>query len=115
MLVKILSYIAMGAALDQASDDDNNTCPLHLLAASGHLSALELLMQNDANLAVTDRKGWTPLHYAESCDQAGSARLLINRGAKFDIKDQTSETPLDVAKQYGSKAVAIILEGSASK
>jgi len=108
----MLSSLASGANVNEASNDDNNTCPLHVLAASGHLAALDLLLLNDAALDVTDSKGWTPLHYAASCNQPGVARLLIKRGSKSDQKDATGECPYDVACHYKSEAVRIILEGS---
>lgn len=73
---------------------------LHRCCESGHVAAVEALLERNATVDVCDSKGYTPLHYASMKNghadgHAECARSLIQAGANANAQDEEfGETPL---------------------
>ena len=79
-----------GSRVEAGTPDDHvlgaGLCPLHLAAQGGHLDAMRLLLEADADVNAVDARGYTPLHFA------------ICYGPKqfFDPLPDLSETTQDI-------------------
>jgi hypothetical protein len=111
-LLTLLRMIIHGANVNVVNFAENNTTPLHFVAALGNVIACEFLLQNDASLSVVDIKGWTPLHYASYHNQPLVVRLFLNRGAIINLRDANGLTAYDLAKQNNATATAELLAGA---
>jgi uncharacterized protein len=76
--------LAHGADVNAA-----NSCgtPLHVVASSGQLDRLEVLMAAGADVARTDASGGTALHAAVLHSCAASVKLLLEHGAGTAINN----------------------------
>ncbi len=82
------------------SADRRGQTPLHLATLDGHLSAVELLLQQPetaVNVNAQDTAGRTPLHCAVRSCQGNLVRLLSERGADPTLPDSAHFTPLHEA------------------
>lgn len=61
------------------------------------LAAVELLLQNRAELGKRDGKGRTCLHHAALLDHGRCTEVLLLHGASADARDDLGETALEVA------------------
>jgi len=68
--------------------------PLLYAARDGRIESARLLIQNGANLEVTDPNGITPLLMAITNNQIETARFFIERGASINIVDWYGRSPL---------------------
>ena len=81
------NLITQGA--DVNARDKGAWTPLHLAAKNGHVEALQILLENGANMHVKDIKhGWTPLHIAIVSKQYESAKFLIRAGSSVSECDK---------------------------
>lgn len=65
----------------------------------GREKAVELLVNNGANVNQESNKGWTPLHLASKMMASNGgvesiAAMLINKGADVNKADSEGKTPL---------------------
>ena len=56
---------------------------LHLAASSGHISCLQVLLKNGADISITDEFGKTPKQTAELSGKGRAVRILRSEGAYF--------------------------------
>jgi ankyrin repeat protein len=90
--------------------------PLHLAAANGNRSGIEVLLRAGADVNDVDNMKNTPLHYAASEAQIGVFETLVEAGADVNAKNDVTRgshahesgsrngmTPFDVAATYGIK------------
>lgn len=81
------NLITQGA--DVNARDKGAWTPLHLAAKNGHVEALQILLENGANMHDKDIKhGWTPLHIAIVSKQYESAKFLIRAGSSVSECDK---------------------------
>lgn len=84
--------------------DSDGTTPLH--AASNedtpqHAAVVKWLVDNGANLEVTDEDGLTPLHLAAVQGSEHCAKMLIALGANLSAKANGKYTPAALARMEG--------------
>ena len=93
--------------------DDGYTA-LHLACLNGHKNVANYLLENNANLEVTDNRGQTVLHSAVHQGQAAIVELLLSKNQMIINKeDIDGETPLHLAiNREGSPPVEATSETS---
>jgi hypothetical protein len=91
--------------------------PIHAAALMGSEGALQMLMDNDANVKTTNALGWTPLHSAlRGSLDLDVIKLLLGHGADIDATDDLGETALmEAAKRGYLDAVRLLVDEGADK
>ncbi len=79
--------------------------PLIQAAMSDSLRVARYLLDNQANVNVTDRQGETALTMAAAGGHRAMVELLLSRGAEVNAKDDNGYTALHQAAKYGFQAV----------
>ncbi|GFO31055.1 ankyrin repeat domain-containing protein [Plakobranchus ocellatus] len=91
---------------------------VHVTAAAGHLSVMEVLMDNggDAGLVTHQSKGGeTPLHKAVGADKPQMVELLCNHGANPDHPDAWGKFPIHLASERGLlRCLSVLIRHGAS-
>lgn len=87
----------------------NGWTPLHEAAWTGHLEALQVLIQAGAVVNVKDHHDVTPLHRAAFKGHGQMVTILIKAGAVVDAKDDAGWTPLHLAAKEGHGKLAHFL------
>ena len=88
-----------------SSIDPNGYTPLHNAAFYGRKQIVEHLIENGADINVTDSKnGFTPLHSAatKKCN-VGVVQALLAKNADQTLKDKYGKTALEYATQCKKK------------
>jgi ankyrin repeat protein len=70
---------------------------LHEVAALFREEMVVLLLNNGAEIDITDKRNWTPLFCAVYGRQLGTLKLLLKRGATVNRVDSDGNTPLHIA------------------
>jgi len=73
--------------------------PLHSAVVTGEKEMVELLLDNKADVSLTDEAGNTPLHYAAGMNNKPAMELLLARGARIDARTNLGRTPLHLAAE----------------
>ena len=68
-----------------------------------------MLLDHQASLEATTKKGFTPLHLAAKYGNLKVSKLLLARGAPVDSEGKNGVTPLHVAAHYDHQNVALLL------
>ena len=79
------------------------------LASRGQLTAVELLLKHNADLTVTDKRGYMPLQLAIQSKQMDIALLLIKHGAPLYSKNAALDSPLKLAMTISNPTLVISL------
>lgn len=82
--------------------------PLQASARSGHIQMMNLLIDNGADVNLSNLKGNTALHYAAAFNYAATA-LLINKGADLNAFNQWNENPCFWAAQNNQLEILKLL------
>lgn len=101
---QIERHIYWGTDLNQATPDGR--MPLHIAAETGGWVVVELLLDNGAQIDITDQQGHSPLYEALMAGRTQIAQLLIKRGATLDA-DQLLQAA--VANQIADRDVIELL------
>lgn len=83
----------------------HDTTLLILFAFSGKVDAIELLINNGADIHIRDSSGRTALMLACQEGYVGAVELLLNKGADIHGRDDEGRTPLLIACEQGHIAV----------
>lgn len=59
---------------------------------------VEFLLQNGADVNISDNEGWTPLHAVATCCYVSIAKLLLEHGANVVALNNDCSIPLDICK-----------------
>ena len=113
LIVKQL--INRGANINAVTKNDKCT-PLMLACLNENVSVINFLLQNGANVALTDNNGWTALHFVvDECDDPSEiVRSLLNYGADVNARRIDNETPLMVASRFcDEETVTLLIEQGA--
>jgi ankyrin repeat protein len=91
--------------------NDKDESVLMLAALKGHVSLVQKLVENDADV---NKPGWTPLHYAASAGHVKIVEYLLEQSAYIDAESPNGTTPLMMAAMYGSpEAVKVLIQAGA--
>ena len=82
---------------------------LHNAASDDALDIARLLINNNANVEIKDRRHETPLHYAATGDSKSVAKLLIDNGANVNARNKYGTTPIHSAARQVSLSVLELL------
>lgn len=90
--------------------------PLWLASSNGHSNAVSLLIENKANIEISDLEGQTPLWKAAENGNYSVVELLIKGGANLEAKnDLRGLTPLGRAAEKGHYSVVkLLVKGGAN-
>jgi ankyrin repeat protein len=92
----LLDALPVERMYDADVADETGLTPLMAAAATGQLSALELLLQSGrASILATDSTGATALHAAAWGGHLDAVYALLHAGALVDARDSDGKTPLD--------------------
>ena len=98
--------------MEMNDDDDRelaDSTPLHAAALSNAYAAVEVLLQNGADINAKTDGNATPLHAAALSNACAVAEVLIQNGADVNAKDNVGRTPLHAAAMVNTCAVAEVL------
>ena len=88
--------------------------PLHCAALEGHKDALQMLLNNGANVNIVDNKKNTALHYAASRGHCSVIEELLGSKANVNVKGSLGKTPLHWTAVNGHKdAMKMLLNNGA--
>ena len=87
---------------------------LSIGAEEGQREIVRLLLDNGADLKITDGSSSTPLILAAANDHKMVIKLLLEEGADLGSKDQEGQKPLSPAVINGYKTIAKLLEDETS-
>jgi len=98
-LTSIIYLLANGANVNQKYSkyldhdglDMNNSTPLHFSSRYGHLSVVEYLVNQKADINAKDKNDWTPLHYAVYNGHLSVVEYLVNHKADINAKSTSVE------------------------
>lgn len=97
--------VAQGADVNQAATNPSKVAPIHAAVAANHLGLVQLLIENDADVNLTQTQGVTPLHSAAHRGNLAIVKSLVAAGAQLAATMDSGETALDFAKKEGHQAV----------
>ncbi len=89
--------------------DSSGSTPLHYACEAGHLTIIDNLLKQGANLKLTDNFGLTPLHSACRYGNVSSAAKLLKHGAFINARNLFGVTPLNDACQFGLNRIIKLL------
>ncbi|MCJ8209325.1 ankyrin repeat domain-containing protein [Mucilaginibacter sp. RS28] len=107
---EIARYLVLkGANVNQASDNGFRVAPIHSAVAGNYTPIVKLLIENGAEVNVTQQAGTTPLHTAAQNGNLELLILLLENGASVDIRMEGGKLPADLAREKGFQEIADIL------
>ena len=88
--------------------------PLHFAARDGYSKAVQLLIDNGADVNCLDGDQATPLHEAAKNDHVETARMLLERGADINARQKWGVAPIHAASHENNVAtVRLLIENKA--
>lgn len=102
--------------LDDGADanEPNVIAPLQIAAFNGHADALNILIDQGAELDATSTMLGTALHAAAQKGYIEAIEVLLEAGANPNSRNKDNFTPLMVASMHGhARAAGALIEGDA--
>lgn len=87
--------------------------PLHIAAINEDLKAIELLLDEGADLNARGEGGMTSLHYAVQMEKMEAIQLLLEHGADRAVTDDFDETPAGIARVMNQPHIEALLRSDA--
>jgi serine/threonine-protein phosphatase 6 regulatory ankyrin repeat subunit B len=87
---------------------------LFLPVRTGHIGAVEILLNAGADLEALDDWRRSPLHEAVMADKHAVCKVLIDRGAEVNVRDERACTPLHMATSKSVSIVELLLKRGAN-
>ena len=78
--------------------------PLHIVSYWGDVQAINILVENGADLNSIGETGYSPLHCAVEQDRIEAVELLLSLGCS-QLQDDRGDTPYQMAVERGNKGV----------
>ncbi|KEG11872.1 e3 ubiquitin-protein ligase MIB2 [Trypanosoma grayi] len=104
----LLVYLTETPSLIEAKDEQGRTA-VHVAAANGHISVLEMLMEFGPTPDVPNHEGNTALHFAALNNQLEAARLLLARGWHTTERNAFDKTPIQLIYGKNFEAMETLL------
>ena len=109
-LTSVIYLLANGTNVNSKDHLNNgwhyrNSIALHYAAQQGHLSVVEYLVNQKADINAKTQKDSTPLHYAAQNGYLNVVEYLVNQKADINAKDEDNSTPLHKAAWNGYLSV----------
>jgi len=112
-LTSLIYLLANGTNVDEKYQKDKydewggmkNSTPLHFSSIYGHLSVVEYLVNQKADISAKDKDNQTPLHVAAANGHLSVVEYLVNQKADINAKTQKDSTPLHLAASKGHLSV----------
>ncbi len=108
-------FLAQGAKVNQAAQNDFKVTPIHSAVAKGSYAITECLLAHGANPNLAQAKGITALHSAAHQSRLDLVKLLVTHGAKVDAQMEDGQTPLSMAKKENATEVIAYLSAQIQK
>ncbi len=103
--------IKRGAKVDQTSQSGYQTSPLtDALRQTAHLELVQLLLDNHANIRLTDKNGDPAINWATLYGHAKAVKYLLSRGADPMQANKEEYTALRTANERGHKDIIVLIE-----
>lgn len=107
---EIARYLVLkGADVNLPSNNNYRVFPLHSAVAGNFTNIARMLIENDANVNITQMAGITPLHSAAQNGNIEIIIMLLEKGALVDARMEGGKLPADLANEKGFKEIAAIL------
>ncbi|KAG8569189.1 hypothetical protein GDO81_014290 [Engystomops pustulosus] len=104
---RVLHFLSLKANVD--SRTLSGSTPLIMAVQRKLLDICACLIENGADVNITDEDRWSPLHFSSQVGDDRIARLLLDHGARVDALERDEWTPLHLASQNGFENVARVL------
>jgi len=85
--------------VDPSVKGAQNRTPLHRAMTGPHEKVVEVLLENKADVNLTDNSGYTPLHYAGMFNGVQCAKMVLDAKANVNAKSRNEDTPLHLAAE----------------
>lgn len=107
---EIARYLVLkGADVNLPSNNNYRVFPLHSAVAGNFTNIARMLVENDANVNITQMAGITPLHSAAENGNIEIIIMLLEKGALVNARMEGGKLPSDLANEKGFKEIAAIL------
>ncbi len=108
---EIARYLVFkGADVNLPSNNGFRVYPLHSAAAGNFTEIARMLIDNDAQINVTQQAGVTALHSAAQNGNIDLLIMLLEHGADLNVRMEGGKLPADLAKEKGFLDIADVLE-----
>ncbi|MBN2177218.1 MAG: ankyrin repeat domain-containing protein [Demequinaceae bacterium] len=95
-----------GADVSAANSVALQAAAWHYAAHHGNVAALEMLLDEGADINAVDAVDWTALHYAAHNGQLEAVEFLLTHGIGVNLRDHHNSTALGWAEYEGFPEVA---------
>jgi ankyrin repeat protein len=88
------------APINAVATNQMKVTPLHSAVAANDAKISRLLVENNADINVSQQMGYTPLHEAAQNGNVEIARMLLENGADAKAKMDDGQTPAELARKH---------------
>lgn len=110
LLEKDINTYTQGETNEEMNKRDNlGRTPLFVAADKGSETGVKILIENGANIEISDKQGRTPLYTACDSNQINVVKLLIKKGANVNKCDNEGRSPILMAAGQGHNSIVLDL------
>lgn len=102
--------VALGADVNQPSNNGFQVAPLHSAVAAGNVFITELLLRCGADVNARQQQDVTPLHAAAHNKNVALVTMLLAAGANKNLVSQDGKSAWHYAQETGSNEVMDLLK-----
>lgn len=100
---------------DKVNAKHENKTALQLASYEGKTDVVKFLLENKADVNITDDEGDTALHYAAFGTEENSMQLLLNNKARVNVQNKKGQTSLHITIGKGSvPCTKLLIKANAS-